>query len=150
METITIEIDFDIHKLIEAERRSFSEKPLHALRRLLHLPALTVSDQSSDTDGATGQAWVEDGVVIPHGSYARMEYGRGSQRYEGRFLNGFLVVNGTPFRSLSSAASSLAKTKRGANPSLNGWNYWQVQLPGSDRWDLMEHLRKRASGKAIF
>lgn len=151
METTTIEIDFDIHKLIEGERRSFSEKPMFALRRLLGLPELECALEDVDQmDAGAGRDWVEDGVVIPHGTKARMEYGRGSQRYEGQFLDGHLVVNGMPFSSLSAAASAVAKTKSGASPSLNGWNYWEVQKPGSDRWDLMEHLRRRAKGKAIF
>ena len=36
-EVRTIEIDFDIHKLIETERRSFAESPNMVLRRLLNL-----------------------------------------------------------------------------------------------------------------
>ncbi len=150
METTTIEIDFEVYKLIEAERRSFSEKPLAALRRLLKLPETDPSSVLTDPAASNGRPWSDDGVVVPHGSRARMEYGRGSQRYEGTFLDGALVVNGTKFNSLSEAASALAKTKDGRSTSLNGWNYWEVQFPGSDRWDLMEHLRRRAHGKAIF
>ena len=33
-----IEIDWDIHQAIEAERRGFGEEPYLALRRLLNLP----------------------------------------------------------------------------------------------------------------
>lgn len=148
MQTTTIEIDFDIHKLIEAERRSFSERPYEALRRLLGLPEAS-GDQSS-LEPEDGRPWIEEGLVIPHGSLARMDYLRGSQRYEGKFLDGFLVVEGVKFRSLSEAACALAKTKDGRRPSLNGWNYWEVKLPGSDRWELMDLMRKRALGKAIF
>lgn len=151
METTTIEIDFDTHKLIEGERRGFFEKPLFALRRLLKLPELQpqIGDGSA-LDIGSGRDWVEDGVVIPHGTKARMEYARGSQVYEGQFIDGQLVVNGMRFTSLSAAASALAKTKGGTRPSLNGWNYWEVQKPGADRWDQMEHLRRRAKGKAVF
>ena len=28
----------------------------------------------------------------------------------------------------------IAVTKDGAKTSLNGWNYWEVQLPGSAKW----------------
>jgi hypothetical protein len=150
METTTIEIDFDIHKLIESERRSFSEKPYIALRRLLKLPDLKELPSTDSSPMATGRVWVEDGVVIPSGTLARMEYGRGSQRFEGKFIDGQLVVNGMRFTSLSAAASTLAKTKNGSSPSLNGWNYWEVQKPGTDRWDLMEHLRRRAKGMAVL
>ncbi|RYE38573.1 MAG: hypothetical protein EOP21_11980 [Hyphomicrobiales bacterium] len=68
--------------------------------------------------------------------------------YEGKFLDGSLVVDGVKYSTLSSAASALAKTRDGSTTSLNGWNYWAVQLPGTDRWDSMEHLRKRAKGQA--
>ena len=149
METTTIEIDFDIYKLIEAERKSFSEKPYIALRRLLGLPNAT-PEPARKVEQSSGRAWMQDGVTIPHGSLARMEYARGTQHYQGQFLDGFLVVNGVEYSSLSTAASSVAKTKDGSSPSLNGWNYWEVQLPGSDRWELVEHMRKRAKGKAIF
>lgn len=149
METTTIEIDFDIHKMIEAERRSFSEKPYLALRRLLSLPEKEVQPEASEVR-TSGRVWMEDGVRIPHGSLARMEYARGQQKYEGQFLDGYLVVNGAEYSSLSAAASAVAKTKNGGSPSLNGWNYWEVQLPGADRWELMEHMRRRVKGKAIL
>ena len=147
MDLKSIEIDFDIHKMIEAERRSFSEQPYLALRRLLKLPDV---DTEVDTVSPTGVPWQEDRVVIPHGSWARMEYGRGSQVYKGQFLNGALVVNGQRFKSLSAAASAVARTKDGGKASLNGWNYWQVQLPGSDQFRLLEYLRRKAHGKAMI
>ena len=148
METTTIEIDFEDYKLIEAERRGFSEKPLTALRRLLKLPVGKVESVMPNLGVSTGKPWSDDGVIVPHGSLARMEYGRGSQLYEGMFLDGLLVVNGTKFNSLSEAASALARTRDGRTTSLNGWNYWEVQFPGSDRWDLMENLRRRVQGRA--
>ncbi len=150
METTTIEIDFEVYKLIEAERRSFSEAPLAALRRLLKLPERQALPTNAPIAQPSGKPWSDDGVAVPHGSRARMEYGRGSQRYEGLFLDGMLVVNGRKFNSLSEAASALARTKDGRSTSLNGWNYWEVQFPNSDRWELMEHLRRRAKGKATF
>lgn len=149
METTTIEIDFEVYKLIEAERRSFSEAPIAALRRLLKLPE-GQSVAGHQKIEVSGRPWSDDGVVVPHGSLARMEYGRGSQLYEGMFLDGALVVNGARFYSLSEAASALAKTRDGRSTSLNGWNYWEVQFPGSDRWDLMDHLRSRAKGRSIL
>ena len=150
METTTIEIDFEVYKLIEGERRSFGEKQITALRRLLKLPEVKAESVRANVGVSSGRPWSDDGVVVPHGSLARMEYGRGSQIYEGMFLDGALVVNGIKFNSLSEAASALARTKDGRSTSLNGWNYWEVQLPGSDRWNLMENLRRRAHGRAIL
>jgi hypothetical protein len=139
-----IEIDWDIHKLIEAERRSFDEPPYFALRRLLELPAVQPSSPAAPVHHvAAGVPWTEDGVTVPHGSAAQMEYGRGSQIYEGQFLNGKLVVNGESFDSLSSAANSLAVTKEGTKPSLNGWLYWKVRFPGEAKWRSLNDMRRR-------
>jgi hypothetical protein len=76
-----------------------------------------------------------------------MEYDRGRQVYEGKFLDGRIVVNGNSFESLSEAAKALAFTKKGHSPSLNGWKYWSAKLPGEDKWrslwDMRNEARKR-------
>jgi len=135
----SIEVDWDIHKMIETERRSFDEPQYVALRRLLKLPALNASPEQ---DAGSGAPWVENGVEVPHGSLARMEYLRGSQVYEGRFLNGKLVVNGKAYESLSAAASALAKTSDGSQPSLNGWLYWKAKFPGETAWRSLGDMRR--------
>ena len=135
-----IEIDLEIHKLIEAERRSFDEPPYIALRRLLKLRELEPIDQPPVP--TTGRPWSEGDVVVPHGSLARMKYGRGSQVFEGMFLDGKLVVNGQPFDSLSPAANALAVTKGGKKPSLNGWLYWEAKFPGESHWRSLDAMRK--------
>ena len=107
-----IEIDWEIHKLIEAERRGFDEPPYIALRRLLKLPPTAPSVAAHENKG--GIPWSEDGVSVPHGSAARMQYLRRSQSYEGQFLNGRLVVNGQSFDTLQplQARSRLRKTEQ--------------------------------------
>ncbi|WP_323784620.1 hypothetical protein [Thalassovita sp.] len=142
MQTKTIEIDFDIHKLIEAERRSFDEPEYAALRRLLDLPEAVAPVEADAV--SEGRPFIQDGVSIPHGSLARMEYLRGSQVYEGQFLDGYLVVEGKKFSSLSSAAAAVAVTKDGTTPSLNGWLYWQAKFPGQNQWRALSDLRSAA------
>lgn len=134
----SIEVDWDIYKMIETERRGFDEPPYKALRRLLKLPILADSPES---DILTGHPWIEDGVEVPHGSLACMEYLRGSQVYEGRFLDGKLVVNGKSYKTLSAAAAALARTKDGSSPSLNGWLYWKVKFPGETHWRSLNEMR---------
>ena len=57
----TIEIDFDVHKAIEAERQSFSEVPNAVLRRLLKLgPGASVMP----TANGIGGAWTGKGVTL--------------------------------------------------------------------------------------
>ncbi|MDD2704535.1 MAG: hypothetical protein PHU07_04260 [Acidocella sp.] len=145
-----IDIDWDIHRLIEAERQGFDEPPFLALRRLLKLPPITTTEASDQDDTPEmlkaksvrkGLPWVEDGVIVPHGSFARMEYDRGRQVYEGQFLNGRLVVDGESFDTLSAAASALAVTKNGKKTRLNGWEYWQVRIPGELFFKSLKQMR---------
>lgn len=98
-----------------------------AFRRLLGLPEEELQERSEPSK-TEGRPFVEDGVVVPHGSAARMEYQRGTQVYEGHFLNGMLVVDGESYPSLSAAAKGVAVAKDGSHPSLNGWLYWKSQV----------------------
>lgn len=139
MKLRTIEIDFDIHKLIEADRLGFDEPEYVVLRRLLGLKANEVD--TGKTASAEGNPFIEDGVEVMHGSDARMRYQRGTQLFEGKFLDGKLVVDGHSYPTLSAAASDLARTKDGKKTSLNGWIYWEVKAPGTARWKSMSELR---------
>jgi hypothetical protein len=141
-----MDIDWDIHKIIEAERRSFDEAPYLALRRLLKLPTPKPSPISEKSDFGVGIPWMEDGVSVPHGAMARMEYQRGTQVYEGQFLNGKLVVNGQSFDALSAAANAFAVTKDGSKTSLNGWNYWKAKFPGETTWRSLKDMRQITKG----
>lgn len=141
-----IEIDWDIHKLIELERSGFDEPPYVALRRLLGLS--DDKDESNTLENAVyepGVPWTEDGVIVPHGSLARMEYEYGRQVYEGQFLNGKLVVQGQEFDTLSGAASEIAVTKAGQKTQLNGWLYWKAKFPGEKEWKALKELRSNAN-----
>lgn len=149
MQLSMIEIDFEIHKLIEAERHGFDEPPYLALRRLLNLPEPKREAAPAEPQSTTGRPWREGPVELPHGTLARMEYDRGRQVYEGQFLDGELVVGGQSFPSLSAAAAALAQTRKGQNTQLNGWLYWQAKLPGESRWRKLDDLRKAARGKRL-
>lgn len=143
MELRSIEIDFDIYKMVETERKSFDEPQYVALRRLLGLPE-PVAEESEGEVAREGLPFVEDGVSVLHGSDARMRYLRGTQLYEGKFLDGMLVVEGKKYPTLSAAASDLARTKEGNKTSLNGWLYWEVRAPGTASWKSMKELRVKA------
>lgn len=136
-----IDIDWDIHRMIEAERRAFDEPPYVALRRLLKLPEPVAPTHAAPADEG-GLPWREDGVSVPHGSLARMFYQRGRQIFEGKFLNGNIVVNGKSFVSLSAAANALAETKDGKKTQLNGWNYWEALFPGEKKWRSLKQMRE--------
>jgi hypothetical protein len=141
---VPMDVSFDIHKRVEAERRSFDEPQHVALRRLLGLPEGQAPADDERGPAATGKPWRDGHVEVPHGSDARMSYGRGKQEFAGKFLDGKLVVDGRSFDTLSDAASSLAVTKYGDHPSLNGWNYWEVRFPGETEWRSMTRMRQDA------
>src|SRR5213082_2882438 len=99
---VPMDVDFDIHKKVEAERRSFDEPQYVALRRLLGLPDISPLPENENVPTlATGKPWRDGHVEVPHGSDARMRYGRGKQEFDGKFLSGKLVVDGRSFTSLS-------------------------------------------------
>jgi hypothetical protein len=134
----TIDIDFDVSKLIETERRSFEDTPNAALRRLLKLPAKTERDVPKPS---AGRAWSADGAFLPHGTKARMTYGQ--QRIDAEIVDGRWVGDGQTFDSPSAAASGLARTKKGTTTSLNGWDYWEVKTPSSTSWEKLSSRRGR-------
>lgn len=146
-----IEIDFDVHRLIELERRGFDEPENAALRRLLKLPINTPEPSSTKTSAqadsdspkiAAGAAWSWKGVALPHGTELRMDY-RG-QMVRGRVENGKWVVEGKSYTSPSDAAGSSVVTKDGEHPSLNGWIYWEVKRPSDGTWRKLQSLKPRS------
>lgn len=130
----TIEIDFDVHKLIELERTSFTETPNAVLRRLLK-----IDDSQPAPELTGGRPWAGKGVTLPHGTDLRMEYN--GQVYTGRIENGRWLVEDKEFNSPSAAAGGVALTKEGRHTSLDGWIYWQVKRPGDRGWTAIRALR---------
>ena len=139
MQMKQIEIDFDVNKLIELERTSFDESPNEALRRLLKLPTKTA--KTDVVAAPEGKAWSGKGVVLPHGTQLRMEYN--GVEYQGTIIDGKWECGGGRHAGPSPAAASVAKTRDGTRPSLNGWIYWSAKLPGTTRWVPISTMRKR-------
>jgi hypothetical protein len=135
----TIEIDFDVHRRIELERRGFSEPPNLALRRLL---GIDTGDTSSPPKAMpqAGRSWSGKGVTLPHGTELRMEYN--GRVYAGRIENGNWAVEGREFRSPSAAAGGVARTKEGRLTQLDGWIYWEAKRPGESQWVKINSLRR--------
>ncbi|BDA85454.1 hypothetical protein Sa4125_29960 [Aureimonas sp. SA4125] len=142
-----IEIDFDVHKLIETERRSFGEKPNDALRRLLGL-----AERSAPSEGervapaAQGRPWVGEGMTLPHATALRMSYNK--RQHVGEIVDGRWAVEGKVYDSPSGAASDVGRTKGGGKTRLDGWNYWEAQLPGESEWKAIASMRPGANMSA--
>ena len=141
----SIDIDFDVNKLIEIERRGFEETPNDVLRRLLGLGPTTTKAPANTLAAVAeleGGGWEDEGVFLPNGTIAHMVYNKRS--YDGEIKNRLWWVNGQFFTSPSDAASAVGVTKKGEMTSLNGWLYWQVKRPGDTNWIGIGELRKRA------
>lgn len=137
----TIGVDFDVHRCIENERRSFDESPNYALRRLLGLGEPRIdAPKEQEPDARHGKSWADKGVVLPHGTPVRMTYN--DRIYEGQIVEGRWVIDGREFDSPSGAASGIARTKKGGTTRLDGWIYWEVRLPGENQWSRLEALRQ--------
>jgi hypothetical protein len=137
-ELTTIEIDFDVYQLIEAERRGFDEPRIAALRRLLKLPPKIRAESASGKILAR-RPWSGDEVTLVHGTKLRMSYN--GRRYEGEIVDGKWVIEGKIFDSPSGAASGIALTKSGKTTRLDGWIYWEVQVPGDTVWMPIKAMR---------
>ncbi len=136
----TIEIDLEVHKLIEAQRLSFSEPPNTVLRRLLKLGGLAPGALASEFSAG---AWTGKGVNLPVGTQLRMQY-RGKE-HRGEIQESCWIIEGHRFKSPSAAAGGVATTKDGRRPSLDGWKYWHIKRPGDPGWTSLDVLRQRAA-----
>lgn len=135
-----VDIDLDVHKRIELEKRSFSESDNQALRRLLGIDV----DEPHST--SVGRAWSGKGVSLAHGTKIQMEYN--GRQHQGRIEDGNWVVEGQKYNSPSAAAGGVALTKAGKHPSLDGWMYWQVMRPEDSDWLALRLLRQQTYGLA--
>jgi hypothetical protein len=141
----SIEIDFEVHKMIENERRGFGDPPLAALRRLLGLEGAPVSVPTLDPEAELpGRSWEGDGVALPHGTDVRMRYNyktHAGRIHEGRIVDGQWFIEGSIFNSPSAAANAISVTKNGPKTQINGWNYWEVRFPGKACWEPLRGLQ---------
>ncbi|MEJ1969542.1 MAG: hypothetical protein WDN03_13055 [Rhizomicrobium sp.] len=137
----TIEIDFDVHKLIENERTGFTESANDALRRLLKLPPRAAAKPGKKAVNGH-RSWSDEGVTLAHGTALRMRYN--GRLHEGEIVDGKWIVDGKTFDSPSGAASGVAITKSGKHTRLDGWIYWEAKQPGEDNWARITSLRTGA------
>jgi hypothetical protein len=137
----TIEIDLEVHKAIENERKSFSDTPNDVLRQVFVLgrgKSMAPGPKPPDPDG---RAWTGKGVTLRHGTSCRFEYN--GRRHVGRIDNAEWLVDGKRYKSPSAAACGAARTRRGKRPSLNGWTYWEVKRPQDKAWIRIDTLKPK-------
>jgi Restriction Enzyme Adenine Methylase Associated len=137
-----IEIDFEVNQKIWAERKSEEESDNDVIRRLLRMPARDGGRPPRPSEFSSDEsAWVWKGVTLSARTQLRMDYL--GQRYEGEVRgDGKWWVGERFFTTPSEAAKSLARTREGKTPSLDGWKYWYVKRPLDQDWIPLDDLRK--------
>ena len=136
----SIDIDFDIHRTIELNRKGFEESPNDVLRRLLGLDRLVTAPASK---ASSGRHWRGQGVELPHGSQLRMSYN--GSTFTGLIDDGAWLIEGVRHSTPSGAAIAVARTRSGGRTNLNGWNYWQALMPGQSTWIPLNQLWREAN-----
>lgn len=129
----TIEIDFDVYKKLTILRKAEDESYNDVLRELLDLPSEKKSRIHQNI--SSNLAWEIRGVIFPHGTKFRLYY-----RHKYHFAevnNGALEYNGKRFNLPSPAAIEITKN------SVNGWMKWEAKYSGSERWVLINSLRRK-------
>lgn len=128
----TIEVDFDVFKAITLRRASEEVTENDVLRQLLGLQ----NRREPTAPAARPEAgdWITKGVRFASGTAFRARYK--GQTWLARVEGGALVMNGKAYDSPSAAAVAVT------NNPVNGWTFWECQLPGKPGWTVIKSLRK--------
>lgn len=137
----TIQIGLEVHKAIEAERRTLAETENAVLMRLLlgesNAPKIEVPQQAL----RTGKAWTKDDVVLPEGTKLKGQYS--GQTVVGEVIDGRWLIAGKSYDSPSMALIHNVRTRDGRRTNINGWNHWLVQRPQDTVFKSIKVLRGR-------
>ena len=140
MQLRPIEVDVEVFRFLESRRASFSQTHNDILREIAGLKPVSSSAPNSANASPDQGAWSWKGVTLPNGTKLRMSYN--GQTHTGEITQGAWHVGGAIYRTPSAAAGGVARSKKGASVSLDGWGYWEVKKPDSDRWTPIDKLRK--------
>jgi hypothetical protein len=137
-----IEIDVEVNRWIEGKRASFEQTHNDILRAEAGLPAQpprSAATVNTPSNGDAVGAWSAKGATLPAGTRLRMAYN--GKTFNGVIESGTWLINGARYASPSAAASALAGV------SLNGWIYWEAQLPGTSKWQSISKFRSEVAGR---
>jgi hypothetical protein len=131
----SIEVDFEVYRELFSRRDSEEVTFNDVLRKLLGLPPNSRSIESSLPDSVPSSDIM--GVKFPDGTILRRRYK--NRTYTAEIFSGAIVFEGKRFDSPSGAAMEISKC------NVNGWRFWECQIPGSDKWVLLDSYRKNRS-----
>lgn len=122
-----IDIDFDVYKEITVRRATENISANDVLREVFGLPTVASKVEKA------AEVWGTKGVEFPFGTKFRATYK--GQIYQASVTGSGLVFRGESYSSPSAAAMAITEKP------VNGWTFWECQLPGSDQWTVIKTLR---------
>ena len=128
----SIDIDFDVFKEITARRQSEDVNENDVLRQLLGLNPINKKIIDNDKNQ---HSWIVKNIKFPPKTLFRASYK--GKYYEGIVEENGLKLNTKIYTSPSAAAISIT------NNPVNGWVFWECQLPGQSNWQIIKNLRKK-------
>ncbi len=138
-ERLTVDLDLDVHRAMEAARQSFEESGNDILRRLLGIdgPQPPAESRRAKAGGSVDGGWSKLNrhgrtIFLPNGTRLRAAYA--GKAVEGEIIAGMWVVAGHAYNSPSAALNSNVRTRDGNPVNLNGWRHWEVRVPGREIW----------------
>lgn len=145
--TRNIEIDFDVHRRIEAERRSFDDPPNAVLRRLLGIDGNDDNPLEHSSPAQAPEAlppdpeasWTKKGLRLRAGTELKVKYSE--VEVYGRVAQGRLAFDGGSYDAPSKAVMEVVRERRGNAVSINGWKHLYVREPGHGSWMALDQLR---------
>ena len=127
----SIEVDFDVFKELTVRRKTEATTYNDVIRELLKLPP--INSANAKAPSARTQGWVSKGIMFPNGTEFRATYK--GKTYTATVKDNQLLMNGKAMTSPSEAATAIT------NNSVNGWTFWECQLPHEVVWRRIDSLR---------
>lgn len=126
----TIEVDFEVWKVLTARRSSKEVTENDVLRELLGLEAAALSTED-------GPGWTWKGVNLPNGTELRAEFK--GREYTAKITRNEWVQDGKAMSSPSQAAAYIT------DGGVNGWTFWEAKTPDRESWVALDVIRELAT-----
>lgn len=87
------------------------------------------------------EAWASQGVTLPNGTSLRAWHG--GRAWWAEIRDGRILFKGEEFDSPSGAALAIA------GRPMNGWEFWEVHVPGVKGWTVLGNLRPKRAERRV-